>query len=58
MRLFTFVAAAAAFATVVALVAGISSMATDRELGQFDSALRVEVSNNIARNVRLSFPLR
>ena len=44
MSFFTVVVLAAVLATVVALVSGISSMATDREVGHFDSAHWMEVS--------------
>ena len=58
MSFLALVVVAAAFATVVALVSGISSPATDREVGHFDSAHWMEVSNNIASNARLSFRLQ
>ena len=57
MNFFTLVIVAAAFATVAALVSGISSMATDREVGHFDSARWTEVSNNVTGNARQWFPL-
>ena len=38
MSVFTVVVLAAALATVVALVSGISSMATDHQVGHLDSA--------------------
>ncbi len=53
MSFFTLAVVAAAFATVVALVSGIASMATDSEVGHLDSAHWMEVSNNIVRNARL-----
>ena len=56
MTFFTSVVVAAAFATAVAFVLGISSVSIDCEVGHFDSAQWMQVSNSVARNVRPLLP--
>ncbi|MFH1043980.1 MAG: hypothetical protein V1796_02735 [Pseudomonadota bacterium] len=58
MSPFALVVVAAAFATVVALVPGISFMAGNREARHFGGGRRIEVSNDMAQNARRLFPLR